>query len=547
MHFMSQWKVKTRLTLGFGILVFLMLLLTILGIQKVNLIDRTLAQITDVNSLKQRYAINYRGSVHDRAIAVRDVAIARDGNEINRLENQINALERFYRESEHKMQQMVNNGVAFTSRELAILRDIEQIQQRTLPLVQSIIAQKKADMTINMALLDQVRPAFVDWLNSINQFIDYQEELNQQLTPAARDEASGFQALMLLLSLVAIVISLFVAVVIERSFRRSLGGEPYEAQQAIQRFAKGELTHDYGRRAKGSIFDSLSDMSSTLTGIVNHIAQAANKIVGKVSEVSTGSSHVLDSAKQQSLLTSDTLQRLEEMRNTIDQIADIAKQTEANSMMTTDNTKQGRELIFSVAKQMETIAETVNSTVDQVQLLEAKTKDIGGILNVISDISEQTNLLALNAAIEAARAGESGRGFAVVADEVRQLAQRTGEATAQIESLISQVQSQTANSVKAMQATQPQVEVGNQKTVQASELLINIEQQANDTLTRVRDVVSATQEQVSVVSEVVSAMGQIASMSKESIELMATNEQAGRELNVLAGELKSEVSFFKTS
>lgn len=78
---------------------------------------------------------------------------------------------------------------------------------------------------------------------------------------------------------------------------------------------------------------------------------------------------------------------------------------------------------------MEKIALTVNSTVEQVKLLEAKTKDIGGILNVISGISEQTNLLALNAAIEAARAGESGRGFAVVADEVRQLAKRTGEAT----------------------------------------------------------------------------------------------------------------------
>ncbi|NAX07039.1 methyl-accepting chemotaxis protein, partial [Vibrio sp. V40_P2S30T141] len=78
MDFMSQWKVKTRLALGFGILVCLMLLLTILGIQKVNLIDDTLSQITDVNSLKQRYAINYRGSVHDRAIAIRDVAIARN-------------------------------------------------------------------------------------------------------------------------------------------------------------------------------------------------------------------------------------------------------------------------------------------------------------------------------------------------------------------------------------------------------------------------------------------------------------------------------------
>ncbi|WP_240310231.1 methyl-accepting chemotaxis protein, partial [Vibrio cholerae] len=179
------------------------------------------------------------------------------------------------------------------------------------------------------------------------------------------------------------------------------------------------------------------------------------------------------------------------------------------------------------------------------KLLVVKVKDIGGIVNVISSISEQTNLLALNAAIEAARAGHSGRGFAVVADEVRQLAKRTGEATSQIEALINQVQMQTTLSVKAMQDTQPQVEEGNLKTSKASALLVDIEGQAEDTLNRIRGVVSATQEQVEVVGNVVSAVEQISSMSTDSIVFMVANDKASQDLGILAARLKQEVSFFK--
>ncbi|MEJ2765214.1 methyl-accepting chemotaxis protein [Photobacterium sp. MCCC 1A19761] len=545
MNYVLQLKVKTRLILGFGTLLCLMLLLTILGIQKVNQIDTALAQMTDINSLKQRYAINFRGSVHDRAIAIRDVAMARNASELAGLEGEIKRLERFYRDSEGNMNQMINRGVVFTPEELSMLRTIDQIQQKTLPLVQAIIADKKQGIDTTVMLLEQARPAFVDWLNAINRFIDFQEGLNQKMTPEARAVASGFEELMLVLTGIAIAISLVVAVVIERSFRRSLGGEPFEAQKAIQLMADGDLTHDYGARPRESILDSLSTMSATLTGIVSNIAGASTQIVEQAEEVSGGAGRVLKSAERQASVTADTLGRLEGMRDTIDQIADVANQTESNSVMTTDNARQGRALVFGVAQQMETIAETVNATVAQVQLLEAKTKDIGGIVNVISGISEQTNLLALNAAIEAARAGESGRGFAVVADEVRQLAQRTGEATSQIESLISEVQSQTAISVKAMQATQPQVAEGNVKTAQASELLMNIEQQAEDTLNRIREVVSATQAQVDVVGEIVSDMGKISDMSSESIRLMNTNEQAGKALNQLSGELKQAVGFFR--
>ncbi|NRF25760.1 methyl-accepting chemotaxis protein [Vibrio coralliilyticus] len=545
MDYLSTLKVKTRLGIGFGILVSLMVTLTVLGIQKVNFIDMVLSEMTDINSVKQRYAINYRGSVHDRAIAIRDIAIARNPQEISALEQEIKELEDFYRESEQNMQAMIAKGVMFTSEERQILAHIDQIQAKTLPLVRQIIADKKNDQVMTEVVLDQARPAFIEWLNTINQFIDYQENLNQTLTPEARGEAGGFQDLMLLLTAIALAISVVVGIAIERSFRKSLGGEPYEAQSAIRLMADGDLTHNYGERVSGSILNSLSGMSTKLTQIVSNIVSASGQLVEQVDEVADGSSRVLRSAQQQASLTQETVDKLDTMRHSIDQIAQVTTQTENNSVMTTDNARSGRELVFDVAAEMENISATIFATVEQVKQLEARTKDIGGIVNVISEISEQTNLLALNAAIEAARAGESGRGFAVVADEVRSLAQRTNDATSQIESMINEVQTQTAASVIAMENTQPQVEKGKEKTSQASQLLVDIEHQAEDTLSHIRDVVQATNEQVEGVRDIAAAMEQISSMSDDSVNSMESNENAGRKLNQLANQLKQEVGFFK--
>ncbi|ANW23284.1 chemotaxis protein [Vibrio coralliilyticus] len=545
MDYLSTLKVKTRLGIGFGILVSLMVTLTVLGIQKVNFIDMVLSEMTDINSVKQRYAINYRGSVHDRAIAIRDIAIARNPQEISALEQEIKELEDFYRESEQNMQAMIAKGVMFTAEERQIIAHIDQIQAKTLPLVRQIIADKKNDQVMTEVVLDQARPAFIEWLNTINQFIDYQENLNQTLTPEARGEAGGFQDLMLLLTAIALAISVVVGIAIERSFRKSLGGEPYEAQSAIRLMADGDLTHNYGERVNGSILNSLSGMSTKLTQIVSNIVSASGQLVEQVDEVADGSSRVLRSAQQQASLTQETVDKLDNMRHSIDQIAQVTTQTENNSVMTTDNARSGRELVFDVAAEMENISATIFATVEQVKQLEARTKDIGGIVNVISEISEQTNLLALNAAIEAARAGESGRGFAVVADEVRSLAQRTNDATSQIESMINEVQTQTAASVIAMENTQPQVEKGKEKTSQASQLLVDIEHQAEDTLSHIRDVVQATNEQVEGVRDIAAAMEQISSMSDDSVNSMESNENAGRKLNQLANQLKQEVGFFK--
>lgn len=545
MEFLTKLTIKSRLGIGFGLVLVLIIMLTAIGIVDVNFIDRKLTEITDVNSVKQRYAINYRGSVHDRAIAIRDIAIADSSSEVSEFEREIKQLADFYKESEDNMKRMMSSGEMFSSQERQILREIDDIQTRTLPIVETIIRNKRAGQSVNQTVLQQARPAFIDWLNAINKFIDYQERENQKATPEAREVAGSFQNVMIILAVIAIIISIGVGLMIERSLHYSLGGEPFEAQRALTGIADGDLLTIIKTEHEESMLTTMCKMRNKLAGTVSNIIDASKELELQLVEVTASSKEVLSSAQGQAALTQETASQLDSMRASIDQVSDIASKTEENSGQTVQFAKQGREVIQDSAREMELISSTVNSTVEQIRKLEENTKQIGGIASVISGISEQTNLLALNAAIEAARAGESGRGFAVVADEVRQLAQRTGEATAQIETMISEVQAETAASVAAMETTQPQVESGKAKTLEATGLLQEIEQQASDSLTRVKEVVSATSDQVSSIGEVASAMEQISDMSANSMDSLRNNDAATQTLSQVAAKLKSDVSFFK--
>lgn len=545
MQFLSDLTIRARLSFGFGIILALMVILVTLGIQKVDFIDRTLAEITDVNSVKQRYAINYRGSVHDRAIAIRDVTLASSSSQLNEFQHEIDELAEFYRDSEQKMQAMIKSGEHFSAEELAILKDIDRVQEQTLPLIDQIIDAKTRGESVDAIVLSEARPAFIQWLNDINRFIDYQEAANQTATPEARDVASGFGQLMLALLGCAVVFSALIGIIIERSIRASLGGELATAQKSLSKMAEGNLSESIQTNFDDSMMASLSSMQGTIGSTVSNIVSASEQLSVQLHDVSDRSRDVLKAAEQQAELTTNTAYQLNLIRENSDQVSQIASHTEDNSSVTVDYAKQGLNVVKASAQEMELISDTVNNTVEQIRQLEEQTKKIGGIASVISGISEQTNLLALNAAIEAARAGETGRGFAVVADEVRQLAQRTGEATAEIDKMINEVQAQARSSMDAMETTQPQVENGRRQTLQASELLQNIEQHASDSLMRVREVVTAASSQLDSIVEITNAMDQVKGMSTQSIDIIQTNNQATDALGKLSEALKGDVSFFK--
>jgi len=536
--------INMRLVTGFGIILAMMLILTIIGISRVSLINSNITHMTDVNSVKQRYAINYRGSVHDRAIALRDVVLITEQSTLNAVLNDIKELDAFYQTSSRAMRALMSE---MNSEERALINKINQIEQQTQPYIEDVINAKGVG-NLNEAsriLLTDARPSFTLWLNTINEFINLQEQANQSTTIDTLDVASSFKIWMIMLTALAILIGASVAYVISLRIRDSVGGEPQEAAKVIALISQGDLTANVDSCCPNSMMASVAVMQSKLKTIVDSIINSSDELSTHSASVASGSQQALSAADAQVTYTNSAVSSLEEMSRSINAVAGSVKQTEDNSKVTAQLSQQGSIAVQKVAAEIEQISITVKATVNQVNVLQEHVKHIGDILSVIRSISDQTNLLALNAAIEAARAGESGRGFAVVADEVRQLAQRTGDATGDIEKMILQVQENTQASVTAMETTVPQVENGLTLTHEANQLLNQIQQQANDSLSNVLEIVEATSSQVATVAQISSGVEEIASMSQETSQSLNNNAQKAVALADLSTTLKQYISYFK--
>ena len=125
LNLFTRVTVQTRLLIGFAAVIVMMIAITIIGINNVNAIDKAMTVITDMNSVKQRYAINFRGSVHDRAIAIRDVVLLSERSELQNTLRDIANLETFYNDSRVPLDQLMMNGS--TAKEANILDTIKQI------------------------------------------------------------------------------------------------------------------------------------------------------------------------------------------------------------------------------------------------------------------------------------------------------------------------------------------------------------------------------------------------------------------------------------
>ena len=547
LSFFTRATVQTRLLIGFGAVIMMMIVITIVGINSVNAIDKSMTVITDINSVKQRYAINFRGSVHDRAIAIRDVVLLQENSELQRTLKDISRLEVFYNESRVPLDQLMVEGSS--SSEENILTLIKRIESKTMPLVKQVINKMQQDdkQQAEQLLLNSVRPAFVEWLAAINQFIDYQEVENQQATKMVRETAASFEGVMLALTGIAFLISGFIVYRIAKGLRISLDGEPSEVASLLSKVAEGDLTQSIEVRYENSVLFSLKKTQNQLSSTVTNIADASKEINGQIDIVSTGSADVLALVQQQREYTALATDNLNDMRDKTYTVSELLVQTEENSSQTLSSCTSGSQSVNATAEEIEKVLTTVSSALEKLQKLEQRTKDISGIISVISGISDQTNLLALNAAIEAARAGESGRGFAVVADEVRTLAQSTGSATSEIEAMLTEITKETAGSVVAMESTLPKIEKGLALGVDSAELLKEIENQANNSLLNVRQVVEASKEQIVAIDELYEGMKSVADMADSSTNSLEKNNNVALTLDALANNLKEQIGYFKVS
>ena len=302
-----------------------------------------------------------------------------------------------------------------------------------------------------------------------------------------------------------------------------------EAEKAKIAMEEAEEARKLAEQAKK---EGLKEAANRLEKVVNNLVSSSETLLVQAEEVAEG-------AKKQKERTEHTAMAVEKMNATVSEVAQNASKTAEDTDTARKMAEEGAEIIDNAVNSINQINELAEHLKSKLNNLKQKADNISQVIAVISEIADQTNLLALNAAIEAARAGDAGKGFAVVADEVRKLAEKTMEATKQVEDVISEIQSEVDANLSGMKDMANSVHIGTELARQSHTAFKEIVELIVSIADQVRAIAVAAEEQAAASDEISMAMEDVKSISEETAEDMETTKEEVTKLTALAEELKA--------
>lgn len=339
-----------------------------------------------------------------------------------------------------------------------------------------------------------------------------------------------------LLSALAAALLLFLAFTLIMDSRRKEAASKQQNernQQAILRLldemgdlANGDLTvtATVTEDITGAIADSINYAIEALRNLVTTINTTSDQVSSAAQESRATAMHLAEASEHQTSQISSATLSIKDMNNAIDQMSNDAADSASIAKQSVEIASKGATTVRRTINGMDTIREQIQETSKRIKRLGESSQEIGDIVELIDDIADQTNILALNAAMQAAMAGEAGRGFAVVADEVQRLAERSGNATKQIEALVKTIQADTNEAVSSMEATTSEVVAGANLAENAGEALTEIEAVSNTIAERINKVADSAQSQSSEASRIDDTMSVIQEITTQTSD--GTNQTA---------------------
>ncbi|QSR48145.1 methyl-accepting chemotaxis protein [Aeromonas veronii] len=295
----------------------------------------------------------------------------------------------------------------------------------------------------------------------------------------------------------------------------------------------------------GLTLNAVNRLLDTLQQTFTEFSVGSLQIKSTAESLSQAAQHLASSASQANDATSLIAAGVEEMTVSI---TDISQRTQETSRITNESGQlatEGGRTIERTVHAINEIADSIRQASAEVIALGEGISRIGGVVNVIRDVAGQTNLLALNAAIEAARAGESGRGFAVVADEVRKLAERTAQSTQEISATVEAIQQESNNTVSRMHLVEEKVSQGVTMATESGAIIAEIRSASHRVMDQVGEITNAIREQSSAAESIAHQVEQIAQVVQQTSSTAEETSAAAEELNVTTESIHQQISRYR--
>ncbi|KIL49522.1 methyl-accepting chemotaxis protein [Jeotgalibacillus soli] len=386
------------------------------------------------------------------------------------------------------------------------------------------------------------------------------------------DTIAQFLTILLIVLAVIIVLSAVFTIWFTRRLKKRLNA----VSTALNGAGNGDFTTEIVDNTGDELTEvgnSYNQMRGNLQGMIQEVLKTSEQVAASSEELTAGAEQtslateqiteiiqqVASNAENQTASVEQSETALEEVTIGINNIAERSTHIAEKGSYATDKAKKGGDLVGSTAAQMNTIHDSVNVSAEVMELLDERSKEIGKITNVITDIANQTNLLALNAAIEAARAGEHGKGFAVVADEVRKLAEQSQLSSTQISALINEIQVDMSRSNESITQVKAEVQEGLGIVQDTQESFKEIISAMEDIGYQINDMAATAQQMSASAEEVTATVSGITTSSKENAmhsqgvaasteEQLASMEEisaSAAALSNMAEDLQNQMAKFK--
>lgn len=560
-------KMTVGRKIGGGFLVVLTLVILMSGFTywKIGEITSSYQEFSKVNIEKMEMVQGAASDIANEAVVMRRFNFTGDPNDIKVYSDyKTKANERITWLEKNLHTEKSNQSLLTIKKEKAAYEEIAE---------KSMAAKQGNRLDEVASYMSQAGKPYKATMSATEELVSSTKDYVKQEQEKYAEDATRSRIILVAVNIIVIIMSMVIAFLVSRGISRPVG----DVAKAASKIANGDLSIEsisyQSSDEIGQLAMAFNQMLSNLRAIIRQVSVSAEQVAASSEELTASAEQSAQAATQVAMTIievaedtekqrqniSETVTTTDKMATSIQQVASNAVNSMTLSDQTADAAQKGRRAIEAAVKQMGTIDRKVGESSEVITNLGERSKEIGQIVDAISNIAGQTNLLALNAAIEAARAGEQGKGFAVVADEVRKLAEQSQEAAKQIAILISEIQGETDKAVSAMEEGTREVNTGinvvnvaGRSFAEISKLISQVSDQSKDISNSIQQMVNDSQEvgvyiqKVDQISNDISGETQTVSAATEeqsaSMQEIASSSQA---LAHMAVELQEVVARFK--